>query len=550
LEDNKIVTIQELIDDQSQSNFIQAFPIALKDRFGKERKLSLKDKIKTVLGEGSIIDRIKAVGDQIKEKPEPAFAPILSPFLEDHDQKWYNLDVDQKMELLDAVEEFLSEEEKQTLEKIVEQRWLNHLQNQCNKMTAPFFLWESSPFSLFPVLNNLDAERSSQLQEAFWEKREREEEELKDLNERLRELFQLKSSFAIESYLNDFDGFSYSVAQERWRKALDRHRMAIKNQQHFRIRRMREFGILKDDQSVDKNRDIWLDEMLQIEEEVRPYILFVKKAFQAALPVRRTMEFDPYRHSHDGVEFDPMTVQDQDKWMRANVMKTLRRKINKGEVEQINTFCLDSSGSMDHEPMRNLFKILFLLILGLEDRKSYDAIHFFNYYFVETVNFSDKYTNRALLFKILRKISTITKGEVLYGGGGGTNISDGVVQSHDRIKEFVEKIKTDKPDANIVCSIFVITDGEPSMGVINLGELHDLIESKREDGDVEIKGIYIKPEEDESEFIPVIFGENNYVETTEFHDAVTKFVRIMTETYKAQRSAFKWKMKQKIQDEK
>ena len=136
--------------------------------------------------------------------------------------------------------------------------------------------------------------------------------------------------------------------------------------------------------------------MLAIEKEVRPYILYVKQAFQAALPVRRSVEFHPYRHNHDGVEFDPYTVQDPNKWIRARVMKTLQHRVVRGEVAQVNTFCLDLSGSMNHEKMRNLFKLLFLLIYGLEDRKSYDAVHFFNNAFIKTVPFSKHYTNRNL----------------------------------------------------------------------------------------------------------------------------------------------------------
>jgi hypothetical protein len=83
------------------------------------------------------------------------------------------------------------------------------------------------------------------------------------------------------------------------------------------------------------------------------------------------------------------------------------------------------------------------------------------------------------------------------------------------------------------------------MGIINIEELHDFIEMKRIEGNVAIKGIYIKPEGADSSFIPQIFGENNYVETTEFNEAVNKFVSIMTQTYKEQRREFKWKKRMK-----
>ena len=91
--------------------------------------------------------------------------------------------------------------------------------------------------------------------------------------------------------------------------------------------------------------------------------------------------------------------------------------------------------------------------------------------------------------------------------------------------------------------MFVITDGEPSVGITDLDELNDFITEKRADGDVAIKGIYIKSEEDENSFMESIFGADEFVETVEFGEAVNKFVTIMTNTYKTQRKAQKWKIK-------
>ena len=76
---------------------------------------------------------------------------------------------------------------------------------------------------------------------------------------------------------------------------------------------MREFGILEGDELINRRKGVWLDEMLTIEQEIRPFISFVKQAFKAVLPVSKKVEFHPYRHSIDGVEFDPETIQDHEK---------------------------------------------------------------------------------------------------------------------------------------------------------------------------------------------------------------------------------------------
>ena len=75
-------------------------------------------------------------------------------------------------------------------------------------------------------------------------------------------------------------------------------------------------------------------------------------------------------------------------------------------------------------------------------------------------------------------------------------------------------------------------------------ELNAFIEEKRMDGDISIKGIYIKDPEDEDSFMEEIFGKENFVETIEFGEAVNKFVSIMTKTYREQRQKEKWKIRQ------
>jgi len=172
---------------------------------------------------------------------------------------------------------------------------------------------------------------------------------------------------------------------------------------------MREFGIDKADES-EFRRNLWLDEMLKIEEEVRPFMSYVRKAFSAALPVGTTIEFDPYRHRHDGVEF---------------------------------------------------------------------------------------------------------------------------------------KLSEEEPDLKFVTSLFVLTDGQPTMGITDLDKLNAFIEEKRQDGDVSIKGIFLKHEDDASDMISRIFGREHAVASTTFKQTVTTFVQIMGRTYRAQRREFRAAEKRK-----
>ena len=331
--------------------------------------------------------------------------------------------------------------------------------------------------------------------------------------------------------------FSQPVLQKKWQSIIKSHLTSIANRVSFDIHKMRQYGILKEEELPDEQKNIWLQEMLKIEEEVKPYVLFVKGAFRTALPIRRSVRFDPYRHSLDGVEFDPQTFGDQFKWQSGEVMHTLQHESARGYAEQLNAFALDSSGSMEHEKMRNLFKILYLMVLGLEDRKSHDAFHFFGTYFIETVNISDTYTNRSVLYNIIRNISNIIGNEVVYGGRGGTNISEGIIRCNAEVINLKNKLQKEQPDLNLLCSIFVITDGEPSIGIINTEELSDIIEGLRQEGNIAIKGIFVKPENEDEDgaFMKPVFGEGNFVETDDFEKAIQELVLLMTKTYKQQR---------------
>ena len=535
--DLKYIEIQEFLDNEAGMDFQQQLP-----RFAylfEEEKLTFKDRVKAMITDFTV----KLKGAPISES-QPAYAPTRVPFIKAQKVAWYDLSVGELTELQTAIETTL----KDRIKLFARLRWHKHLQNLGNLFTTPVIVWEREKKGCYPVWNIIKLSTSLKYQKILSKKLESEQVERNRLKTVLERLYKLKNLPDIDGFHANVPSFGYKLVQQQWTQAVKVHRINIHNRNTFRMRRMREFGIITGTEILNDRKDIWLDEMLQIEEEIRPYILFVRQAFQAALPISRSVEFHPYRHNHDGVEFDPSTIQDQDKWLRARVMKTLRNKVVQGEVEQVNTFCLDYSGSMNHEKMRNLFKLLFLLIYGLEDRKSYDAVHFFSTEFIETANFSKKYTNRNLLFKVLSKIAVIEEGTIRYRGLGGTNISDGILNCHQRIIEFSKNLHSKNPTINIACSLFVITDGEPSIGIYEPDELHDFIAKKRKEGNVAIKGIYIKPKdeaEEEGEFLPKIFGPEHYIETTEFKDAIDKFVAIMTKTYQEQRKEFKWKKKKK-----
>ena len=535
--DLKYIEIQEFLDNDSGMDFQQQLP-----RFAylfEEEKPTFKDRVKAMITDFS--GKLKR--EPIR-KPQPIYAPTRESFTKKQGVAWHDLSAGELEELQTAIRTTL----KDRIKLFARLRWHKHLQNLGNLFTTPVIVWEREKKGCYPAWNILKLSTSLQYTKTLSKKLESEQIERNRLKTVLARLYKLKNLPDIDGYYANVPSFGYKLVQQQWTQAMKAHRVSIHNRNVFRLRRMREFGIVTGKEILNDRKDIWLDEMLKIEEEIRPYILFVRQAFQAALPISRSVEFHPYRHNHDGVEFDPSTIQDQDKWLRARVMKTLRNKVVQGEVEQVNAFCLDYSGSMNHEKMRNLFKLLFLLIYGLEDRKSYDAVHFFSTEFIATANFSKEYTNRKLLFKVLSKIAVITNDTIQYRGLGGTNISDGVLNCHQRIIEFSKSLRNKNPAVNIACSLFVITDGEPSLGIYEPDELHDFIEEKRKAGNVAIKGIYIKPEDeldDEGQFLPKIFGPEHYIETTEFKDAIDKFVSIMTKTYQEQRKEFKWKKKKK-----
>ncbi|MEL6923070.1 MAG: vWA domain-containing protein, partial [Bacteroidota bacterium] len=368
--------------------------------------------------------------------------------------------------------------------------------------------------------------------------------EHKRLKRELTHLQEQHHVLKLEKMAEQHAAYAFTALKEEWTFAYRQQLEKVRSQEANRYRRMLEFGLLEKGEAATYEHNLWLDELLQIEREVSPYLAFAKSAFSMALPSRRSVEFDPYRHSWDGIEFDPQTVYDRRKWMRGDVMKMLRGKVSKANAEQINCFLLDASGSMKGERMRNLFKLIYLLVLGLEGRRTFDSYHFFGSNFVEGANFSGTYTDRSILFRILRKIAKLHKWKIKYSGAGGTNISDAVRQAHGRLLTFTEE-QTDKhPDTFYFKSIFVITDGVPSVGIRDEQKLGVFIEEKRAEGDVSIKGLYLKPEGDNDfEFMQEVFGSGNYVVTAQFAEAIKQLIFITSNTYKLQRKDLKYALR-------
>ena len=534
------IRIQEILDNSSHVNYIQKLPETIQEKYQPQDSLSVAQKMKKVIGSSSILDRIQSMKENTEPQSRPHFFPIQKKWLAtDESFYWYELTTKEQKELLDTIKNSLTDIHSSQLEEVVQYRYSIFLENFSNKITAPFIFWKKEKKDWFPQINLLNDKQANQLDDIYERKTAKERKELIRLEKVLEQLYKYPSVFAVQEYSERIGKFKVPFVQEKWQRSYEEYLSKLQNKVNFRHQKMREYGILEKGEQPSFRKEIWLDELLSIEKEVSPYISFVKRAFQGALPMQKTVEFNPFRHSMDGVEFDPETIQDHEKWMNGEVMKSLRVKVDKQPVEQINAFALDSSGSMKHEKMRNLFKLCYLMVMGLEERKTYDSFHLFGTDFIETANFTHRYTNRTLLFKILLKIARIKNSKVEYKGSGGTNISEGIFQCHDRIQEFAKQLKAKNPNTQHLTSIFVITDGEPSAGIMDVNKLNEAIEEKRKISNIAIKGIYLKPKGEEAMFMESVFGKNQYVETVDFNNALEQFVYIMALTYKKQRKELK-----------
>jgi hypothetical protein len=426
----------------------------------------------------------------------------------------------------------------------INQSLTNYHLSICNSISAPFYNWEIISDKLIPKLNLAPLKETKNAIDYLKAKSAHEKAESLLLKKYIHTIATIQSRTALNNLINSVPSFFYLSNQKRWNIAIQQAEEAIRMRTAFRNQKMKELGIDLDEKFTEAQKNVFLTEMLLIEEEIQNYVPFVTAAFKTALPGKRTTEFDSFRHQSDGIEFDPETVFDSEKWIRGNVMKTLRTKIKKGEVTQVNCFCLDLSGSMDHNRMRNLYKIIYLLVTGLQSRKSFDAFHFFSNNFIPGVEFDYEYTRKNLLFKILTIISEVSGSQIAYAGLEGTNISDGIKGCEQRMHDFVQLLRNKKRDINLSCSMFVITDGEPSIGIRDLNILNKFIDDRRTETGFAIKGIYIKSKDDEKRLITKIFGEENSAETSSFEEGVQKLTNIMSKTYKEQRRNYKWKKKQ------
>ncbi len=555
-EDIEKMAIQELLDDFHAKNLLQFFPENIQEELqNASEKAPEIEQIQESLENSSIIDRINSTADKNQDKQSAQYFPTDIEWQIEGAINWRQIAEDRREYILNHDKTLNS---LKLLKRLALMRLERHLCNQLSREMCPIIRWDFQDEVCVPKWNILSPGASSLLSAEFEEKRKLEAKERTTLDFLLKEVKEAEELEDLDEISSQSPSFSIPAFQEEWLSAFMLQTKAIKSRINFRINAMKEYGIIQHSSQANGNKELWLDEMIQIEKEVSPYIGFVKNIFQSALPNRKTTEFNPYRHSTDGIEFDPDTIQDQNKWMSGEVMKTLRTKVTVGEVIQINAFALDSSGSMDHNRMRNLFKILYLLVLGLEDRKSYDAFHFFGTQFREGANFSSNYTNRSLLFSILEKIAGIKSRKIVYGGGGGTNMSEGIKQCHIRINEFSATLEKENPGINHLKSIFVITDGEPSVGIANREVLNKDIQDRREEGKLAINGIYLRADDTYDQGPPVynkhdellkigtrprfmeeIFGKDNYVESDSFSQAISDLVYVMSLTYKKQRKVFK-----------
>lgn len=412
-----------------------------------------------------------------------------------------------------------------------------------NSISNPYYRWDKVDKKIIPKLNIASREDIDTATAYLKAKLAHEKAEAQLIKKYVQAIVSIQSRTALDNLVNSVPSFFYSSNQKRWNIAIRQAEEALKMRSVFRNQKMRELGIDLDENFTDAQKEVFLTEMLSIEEEIQNYVPFVTAAFKTALPAKRTTEFDTFRHQSDGIEFDPETVFDPEKWIRGNVMKTLKTKIKKGEVSQVNCFCLDLSGSMDHERMRNLYKILYLLVTGLQSRKSFDAFHFFSNNFIPGVEFDYEYTRKNLLFKILTIVSRIEGPHIIYTGLEGTNISAGVLGCQEKMQNFIKILRNKDPNINLSCSMFVITDGEPTMGIRNLKELNKFITKTRSETKFAIKGIYIKSKKDKKKFITQIFEEEHSAETSSFEEGVQKLTNIMSKTYMQQRRDYKWEKK-------
>jgi len=309
------------LDNSSKNNYYKDVPNNIQEAAGVKLNLSIQKRMKKAFGKLNIFDRLEKASI-IKGVNLSSWSPPALDLSNDYDPNWY--DVPNPSILFSGFEG--SQIVKDEIDGVIEKRWIGHLINLGNAVTCPFFCWFPDEYGVFPQWNVLSGDdyHAAKQQIAKKEKLEKKEEEkLKGY------LLTLKGFYEIENakkFVASIDTFSFLHIEQQWQKESKRILADILRRYKKRIRQMREFGILQGNQPPTPIMHLYLNEILSVEEEVKPYLSFVKRAFQTALPAKKISEFNEYRNSHDGVEFDPETIYDQNKWQRAEVMKVLKHR--------------------------------------------------------------------------------------------------------------------------------------------------------------------------------------------------------------------------------
>ena len=460
---------------------------------------------------------------------QPNPAPAASP-TDDDDRHFSTIAPGDREILLQAAKN------SRVITEAGQKRRVVHHGELLNRLTAPLLTWFLQDRQLLPTLPYPE-ERVQNQHRLFRFTRTAENNELKDQPAALDKLARATTRESVDRLVQSVK-FASDEAAARWQKAVSERRRTLRNTEQYRAAKIVEYG-MEEFHGEDHFRDLYLDEILRVEEEVTTFVPYVRAAFSAALPVGSDLKWNSYRHSIDRPEFDPDTLTQPEKYLRGEVMRTFTEKQRRVPIAQVNALCLDYSKSMTHEPMRNLYKLVFLIVLGLESRKTYDAIYFFGSDFFTVIDFGEDYTSRKVLYRILRAVTTISGRELRYGGKGYTNISAGIEGSADRIMEFADTLATARPDRHLVRSLFVLTDGEPTGGIYQPDILREFIEDQRRGGKLAIKGIFLNTGDDVGDTIRHIFRPEHTVVTDNFEDAVVTFVNTMASTYREQRRAYR-----------
>ncbi len=535
--DIHLLQIQEYLDKRNNKDLWNSLPVEIQRAFSQMKPNSMMDQIQSAVQKKSIIERIKSLTSSQEQNQLPHYYTIENTDKKKDNFSWHQLSDDS----ISTITTFFRQKHTVLTDNLLNDKMNRHTTDLFNRLTRPVLEWKFIASTLTPIWNTTQHENLLEIIIKYNKTRELEIKEAKLLIGIKKVLIGLTNKSKLDKYILTLPPFKSPILIERLNNLINSQRINIINRRHFSIRKMEEFGISEELEPQYRIRELYLEELLNIEKAVRPYVLYVKKAFDSALPENRENFFDPYRHSIDGIEFDQETVQQVDKWLKGEVMKTINIKPQIHDALQINCFAMDSSGSMDHDKMRNLFKLIYLIVTGLSGKATYDSFHFFGTHFIPAAEFRHSFDSKNLLYKILRKITHVTtNGIIRYGGVGGTYLSGAIMECHQRITDFAKPFN--KKEINYFKTLFVITDGEPSIGIVDPNNLAELIKQKRQEGDVTIKGIYVGPPS-KTPTMPVIFGKDQYVETTNFSTAIVELIDTMSKTYKEQRTRLKQRKK-------